>query len=365
MNVLINGATSGTNFGDFLFAKMFQDKLSSLIGADNVFWFKSRYALSEFYQKHLGYNKKYNIKDINSVVFMSGGYFCGDDHSYRDYLLRYLRYFHIGFRAIILKIPYGIFGVEVAIPHNYLIRKVQELILKNAEMVTVRNRESLTCATSLINNTIQMGGVILTADSVFAIERSLFDYYKLPEPLTYRKHKHLFLHINPRMSQNETIISKVIPIVRAFVLNHPEYEIWVGADQFTNEQYEAFLNVKSALQLQKVKFCPYDDPLLLCKILDNADLIITHKLHVGIVGAKLNKSVVSFSGHTEKISRLYNQLNQAGRTHPLSSLSTETGLNMLEQYHNVAIEVPDALVKAAKKNFIELENFISRHRNLR
>ena len=49
MKVLLNGATSGTNFGDFLFAKMFQETLIRLIGEDNVYWYKSRCALSSFY----------------------------------------------------------------------------------------------------------------------------------------------------------------------------------------------------------------------------------------------------------------------------------------------------------------------------
>ena len=39
MKILLNGATGGTNFGDFLFAEAFQEELSNLIGKDNVYWY--------------------------------------------------------------------------------------------------------------------------------------------------------------------------------------------------------------------------------------------------------------------------------------------------------------------------------------
>ena len=37
MKVLLSGATAGTNFGDFLFAKMFQEFVGAIVGKDNVF----------------------------------------------------------------------------------------------------------------------------------------------------------------------------------------------------------------------------------------------------------------------------------------------------------------------------------------
>ena len=38
MKVMLSGATAGTNFGDLLFAKMFQQHISEQIGEENVFW---------------------------------------------------------------------------------------------------------------------------------------------------------------------------------------------------------------------------------------------------------------------------------------------------------------------------------------
>lgn len=43
MKILLNGATAGTNFGDFLFAEAFQQEVSKLVCEDNVYWYESRY----------------------------------------------------------------------------------------------------------------------------------------------------------------------------------------------------------------------------------------------------------------------------------------------------------------------------------
>lgn len=40
MKILLNGATGGSNFGDFLFAKMFSERIIKKIGQENVFWYE-------------------------------------------------------------------------------------------------------------------------------------------------------------------------------------------------------------------------------------------------------------------------------------------------------------------------------------
>ena len=59
MKILLNGATGGTNFGDFIFAKMFQNKIGEIVGKENVCWYDARYSYSDFYAKHLKNNNKY------------------------------------------------------------------------------------------------------------------------------------------------------------------------------------------------------------------------------------------------------------------------------------------------------------------
>lgn len=314
--------------------------------------------MSDFYKRHLNYNKRYHLHDIDALVFISGGYLCGDDRNYRDYILRYLRYFHIGVKAFLAKIPFCFLGLEIGKPRNFALKIVERLLLKNSLITTVRNRQSLTWHNRLTHSALQ-GGVKLTSDSVFALEKSLFDKYELPEELKDLPGRHLFLHIEPYSGKNKPIIEKVVPIVTDFINNHPEYDVWIGADQHSTEEAEAFAEIKEALNLDIIHVCKYDDPLLLCKILDSVDVIVTHKLHVGIVGARLGKSVISFSGHTEKIERLYKQLNESNRSISLKDLTFEEGQKILEKHHNKPIIVSADILNAGQQNFKELENFIT------
>lgn len=143
MKVLLNGATGGSNFGDFLFAKIFQDSVVKLVGHDNVFWYESRYNMSDFFRRHLKYNNKYKLKDIDALICISGGYFCGDDHTLKDYIIRYLSYFRLCIKCIRRKIPIAIIGVEVGKPKSKVMEIIQRYILKRASLLIVRNNESL------------------------------------------------------------------------------------------------------------------------------------------------------------------------------------------------------------------------------
>lgn len=357
MKILLNGATAGTNFGDFLFAKMFQDRVTRLVGSQNVRWYKSRYALSEFYSNHLNYHNNYKLNEIDLLVFISGGYFHGDDKCTKDYILRYLRYFHIGLKCILRRIPYAILGVEVGISPCSWLRLIEKIILSKACVVVVRNKESEISFKMMMGEDAK---VITTSDSVFAMERSFFK--NAPLDIEFNcNYKHLFLHINPTIDANKTIKEKIIPIVNDFCKTHPEFTVVVGADQFNESQELVYNDIKNYLLVDNVLFSKYDNPLSLCRVLDNCDLVVTHKLHVGIVSAHLGKSVISFSGHSSKIERLYNQLNESKRSIPLNSLSHADGLKILEEFYNIPINVPADIINKAKLNFKYLDDFILRY----
>lgn len=51
MNIMLTGATMGTNFGDFLFAKVFFDAISNLVGKENTYFYDSYFTMSEFFKK--------------------------------------------------------------------------------------------------------------------------------------------------------------------------------------------------------------------------------------------------------------------------------------------------------------------------
>ena len=353
MKILLNGATGGTNFGDYLFAKIFHEAVSRTVGEKNVIWHNSRYCLSDFYQRHLNYSpRKYSLKDIDMLVCISGGYFCGGDKTLWQYVARYLRYFHLCIRCILRKIPIAIIGVDVARSKAKLMDWIQKFILCRADVVIVRNKESY--------EQLKRYGVkepICTADTAHVIKPADFKDCAVQEDVEQLQGKKLFFHVQ---ASSRNAAKQLIPTVDRFVKRHPEYSIVIGLDQYCSN--DDFLNeLAEAFSSDKVVINHYDNPMELCKVLSMMDLIVTPKLHVGIVGASLSKSVVSFSMHTEKIARFYHQLEEDGRTMSMQNFSDDVASNMLEKYHDVPIYVNEDIIKAAESNLEYLQKFIQKH----
>lgn len=353
--VLLNGATRGTNFGDFLFAKMFQEHIAEKVGAGNVAWFTSRYAYSAYYKKYLENSNQFPLRETDALVYISGGYFGGNDKTLKQLIIRYLSYFSIGVIFALRKMPYAIIGVEVASCRSKWMNAVQKFILSRAAVLTVRNEESFRAVKAMgIEN------AICTADSVFAMPDSLFDGVEAPS-LEGAGTPRLLVHMNPIRAKNERIIRRVIPVVNRFVKAHPEYHVVLACDQYSQEQ-RAALDEVAALVEGPVTTVEYQNPLALYRVIEQVDVVVTTKLHVGIVGARLGKSVISFSGHTEKIQRLYSQLGEGSRTCPLDQVTEEQGVALLEAYHNKPMCVSQEITDAARVNFAQLDAFLDRLR---
>lgn len=359
MKILLSGATAGTNFGDFLFAKMFQEYVGSIIGDENVYWNTVGYhCFSEFFRKNLNYKNKFKLNDlkyINALIYISGGYFCGNDKNIKDYFIRFLNYFLIGLICICKGIPIAIIGVEAAKSKNHILDLIQRIILKKAQIVVVRNMESMDYVSKIRSSKAKL--TVCTVDSVFAIEKDFFENCKIPD-IFMKNNPKLFLHICPTFSQSDNHLKIIVPIVKNFLLSHPEYVVVLSADQYNDEQIYVANQIKAELLPNTVLFYKYDYPIALCSVLNHCDVIVTDKLHVGIMGIQLRKSVISFSNHTQKIQRLYKQLAISDRSRSLKTLSVEEGIRILNQFYNKPVEISDDIHKLAKRNFIYLKDFI-------
>lgn len=344
--ILLNGATRSSNFGDFLFAYIFQKEVSSIVGQDNTFWYESPFALSDFFKENLGYNNHYSLKKIKALVCISGGYFCGNDRRIKDYLLRYFSYWHICLKCIFKKVPIAIIGLDVGKTQSFLMEKIEKYILRHAEVLTVRNQESIQ---QLKDYGIFSG--MLTSDTAHAIENYLDSSKSVSFSLPNQK-KILFLHVS---SVKQTEI--YLPSINHFLRNHEEYSVLIGTDQY-HSNYDYLYEIKNKLECEYSEIYEYDDPIDLCYVLKSVDVIVTSKLHVGIVGSTFGKSVVSFPNHAEKIKRYYEQIGEIERSLPLAEYDEVKCYHILEQYHNVPIYLNDSYRKNAEVNINCLRDFI-------
>lgn len=350
MKILLNGATGGTNFGDFLFAKIFQDAVSEKIGIENVFWYNSRYCLSDFYKEHLKFNKKkYKLNDITALVCISGGYFCGDDKNFKDYIIRYLRYFHLCLKCIKKNIPIAIIGMDVAKPKIKLMEMIQKYILKRATLLTVRNIESY-------NLLVEYGikNVYCGADTALSIKKDLYENEIVPDDIKNIKNKKLYFHVQLSCIDGA---EKQIAAINNFLRCFPDYSVIIGTDQYI-ENYDMLQRLSNKILCKEKIVYRYNNPIELCKVLTVMDCIVTPKLHIGIIGALFSKSVISFSVHTEKIKRFYEQIGESGRSLSMAEFDVDRATDILKEYHDKTIQVPKTIIEKAEMNLERLGGFI-------
>ena len=129
-----------------------------------------------------------------------------------------------------------------------------------------------------------------------------------------------------------------------------------------SDTYKAELKqVEEWMSEEEESFEKYDDNIVRylvssIRVTEDMDLIITPKLHVGIIGAALGKSVVSFPEHAYKTSRFYANINEEGRSMRLECVNQDEALRMMEKYAAVPITIDKNVRKLAMENLIPLHS---------
>lgn len=338
--VLVVGATYSDNFGDMLFAKIVADYLSDKCEF-------RYYLLSDYAQKFIGKTKiaDFSICEAEALVYMPGGFF-GDRHDtslYTTYLW-FKRYFPIGLKFAFLRKPILILGVGAG-PCKYAVMKsLIKYICKRANKVIVREDDSA--------EFLKMLGVNSTVTSDLA--QTITDYELPAVQLNCTKKKKLLVHIN----QNKGAADKILPAVQQFYEKHSEdYNIIVASDQVCPDDYAIYEKIKTFAK-EDAFFYKYGDPLELCSVIEQSDVVVTYKLHVGIVACSYGKSVIAIPEHYKKVERYYRHIGYSERVLPLYKAHSEAIFNMLEEYAEIPIKIPAAIIDSAHENFDELKNYI-------
>lgn len=170
--------------------------------------------------------------------------------------------------------------------------------------------------------------------------------------------KRVLLHIDSEAPGNVRVISKIIPVLKKFLKTNTEYVVALSPDQYSRSQKEALDQVARSINTNNIEIYPYDDPFKLCMIIQNSDLVITTKLHVGIIAAKLGRSVVSFSSYTEKIKRFYSQIGENSRTISLDEFDEKVAYEMLCKFKSQGVHLNESIIKQAENNILTTKKLI-------
>ena len=139
MNVIIHGAVNSSNFGDCLYAQIYNEYVKELNSGINVFfWGNRRFGASNHLKKISEINTTKHMAQMDALIYMPGGYFSEGSNLYRI-LKQYIRFFRIGENFIKDRKAILISGVGGEYTQNSFLRKKMCCIMNSAQLITTRN----------------------------------------------------------------------------------------------------------------------------------------------------------------------------------------------------------------------------------
>ena len=350
MKIMLHGATNMSNYGDYIFAELFMDALKTK-GHEVLFYSHPKYGISDYFAKYLRVapdrrNYKKDLKLIDCFIFISGGYFVeprkpGVLSEYKHYC----RYLKPAMSLLRCGKPIYILGVGAGPFKNKRFSRSARKIINYASVVTVRDEESKQyCDQFGIYNDI-----IVTSDTALLIGEYLNNKkQEIPKFNIDEGRKMLLFHIDSNQEVKEKISSTIAPAIIRFLNDNPEYKLFLAADGVKDDVlYEEY---RSTFAEAHPTVLIYDNPWELTRQIERADLIVTTKLHMGIVGSALGRSVVSFPFVPQKTKRFYKQIGEPDRCVSLTDITTDKVYGMLEAFKKRRIQVPNEFIKKARLN---------------
>lgn len=341
-NILLHGATNcdSSNYGDYIYADMIYNYLKKKCYNVNF------YQPSEFFKKNLNdytSNLNFNKKNADLIVYLPGGYFGeGQRPNFKENIIQFLRFMPLGIWGAFNNKKMIVLAVGAGPLSNFFMKYGVKKICNASLLVTTRDYASYKCISNISHNKnlYNSGDLILTYDVKFLKK----DTVQIKTINKKRKNRRiLIIHYN----HNLVALEKFAEAINIFSSKHPEYFYVVTSDSILKSEEENLKLFKSKAKFDFFHFL-YDNPYELSSLLKISDLILTSKLHVGVIGALLNKSVISVACHYDKTSRFYSQIDESCRCIKLEDASPNDIELLIEQYHDKNIFISNDLIQKSK-----------------
>lgn len=303
----------------------------------------------------MNYTYRQKFKDLlkaDVLVYISGGYFGERTNTLKESIIRFIRYIPIGLWFAIRKKDIMIIGVGGAPISNKILRKSITYIMNKSRLIIVRDEVTQ----KYFKEAGVKKNILTTIDTALSITEDMIP--KLDEKIETKINdmkckKNIFLHLSGNNKIDNLMLEKIIPSLNNFLREHKEYSVIIGQDNIGKNNADN--NLIDKIITEKKYYYEYDNPWQLYALLKKIDFIITTKLHVGIIGCNLEKSVLSFPLHPEKTKRFYKQINGIERCIPLKEVDKIKVLELLNKYHDEPIVLDDKIRRLACKNLDLME----------
>ncbi|WP_162528548.1 polysaccharide pyruvyl transferase family protein [Novosphingobium sp. BW1] len=306
MNVLLHGSYFGLNFGDTLLCRLFSDWIHA---ADA----NSRVILPRADARNLkliGSDERGLLaaRKGEALVLCGGGYFGEPKSGITRWTARaYTRHMLLANWAA-ERMPVYIFGTGVGPVTNPRMRRDLIALFQRAEVAVVRDQESA--------NFLKEWGVTrdlqISPDAVVTATESDLKKDIEGKDLSMLRFanseaKTVAVHTEVHASGRDLDIAKDMVARLIAETNHNIVLVTDGRRTFGDSAWHDQVNVPEEAKKRVVKLKYDGDPQSLIAVLNAVDIVITTKLHVGIVRCALNKPVISIPRHA-KTPRFYRQM---------------------------------------------------------
>ena len=364
MKIMLQGYLADANFGDMLYAHLFYRKCLSL-GFDEVGFFQYKgFGIGPHCRKELGYTENKSLLSCffsDAFVLISCGCLWNSSVNPHDAKERYFRFVFPARVYELLGKPVYVLGCGGGEVETKWLRRRMVRMLSGAKTVLFRDTATRKCFENYrVKNTPRT-----TADTVLAITPDMIPEFEEKQALTMAAdgRKKLLLHIPDGVEANRDMAEKVLPALVRFLAEHSEYLVVVSHDNIRpigKEEAEQIRRIYQALDGASVAHYDYryHDSMQMCALIGETDCIVTAKLHVGVVGCALGKSVVPFPFHREKTDNFYAEIGESDRCRNMRILTDDVVFRQLSLYHDKPVVIPQGIRKKAAENLDALAHIL-------
>lgn len=348
--IVLCGATigEGTNFGDVLLEELIEEKIKRVIPDVNI----SKFTKNETIKNYL-----WKIIKTDAFIYVPGGYLGYIEKWYSGSLnkswQRFKYYYFPGLIYSLTKKPMAMIGQGIG-PYEYkLLSYALKVISNSSSIVSVRDIESY----ELLRNVGCNGKIDITSDcSQILLDCDLI--WESAESVKIKKKlgglKKIFVLFFNTKEWKEKILLALEPL-----MEDENYGFVISTD-VVNMDRKDFIEFVEKFPKQRTVEFDYRNPQQLLSAYKEIDIVVTPKLHTGIVGCVMNKSVFAFAVQYDKTKIYYKRIGYPERVYNLNTISPKKMRSIIKKYENEKINIPKSIIEEANKNYELLEKFLKK-----
>lgn len=313
--VYVHGSFMNDNFGDYL---LYNKILSVCDNYKNDLITVSS-GVCDFYLKLHTCNIMPKLRAIckaDCVVLAGGGYF-GESNKMKLYWnLRFWWIHAVPLAGVALRrVPVYISGVGVGPLSLKCSQKITAFIFNHATCIVVRDKES--------KDYLKLYGVKKEINILPDWILGVSEQELIPEKIYVQENeKYMVIHLTSRKTNSfEMPIQFILEDLTIFAKENPTYTFHIICDQGSETQLKRAKETQNALKNLKTMLVPYTTPEALCREIKKSSIVITDKLHVGIVGVRFGIPVISVASQSKTL-RFYRQIGQEKFCIPLDKIKS-------------------------------------------